>query len=293
MIEYIKNIIPRLRGFSEKVNKEELLIGKTWVWVGFNQGYSTLHFLGDKRLLISQLGDVQEGSWEFIGNDHLLHLKGSGFSVLLNHGILFKGVLIMQKQGVLDSYEVLYDEQVIPNGDVIKYIESQITKPFTIDQASEVKNDYPYSIFISGTELLFDKYPEVGMIIHSSEVFSGKVYRLPKNRAVEILNNRIIKVFYPVELVTKTGVLVLEIEIFLDNKPKGIGFFKNKDELPDGEFIIESINPSHFNWKRIFFKKGSITRVSYSGQVEDIVMTLFFTFVGIFILLFILHQLGF
>ena len=74
MIEYIKNILPRLKAASQKVNQKEQLVDKTWVWVGFADEFSTIHFLRDQRLLVTKLGNVQEGKWEFIGNE-LIHLS--------------------------------------------------------------------------------------------------------------------------------------------------------------------------------------------------------------------------
>lgn len=282
MIEYIKNIIPRLRGFSEKVNKEELLIGKTWVWVGFNQGYSTLHFLGDKRLLISQLGDVQEGSWEFIGNNHLLHLKGSGFSVLLNHGILFKGVLIMQKQGVFDSYEVLYDEQLIPDGDVIKYIEDHLPTSPPIPPVPPIPiSDYPFTISVGEVDITLHQEPRVGMTVYSSENFNGKVYGWPKDKGLEILNNRITKVFFHAEVTTEKGIIYVEIDNFNWDHPKGIGAFKESSLIPNGKYSVISVKPSKPHWDDIYFENGLISEVRYLSEytiVMYVIGALFFIF---------------
>jgi hypothetical protein len=273
MTEYIKNIIPRLKGFSEKVNKEELLIGKTWVWVGFNKGYSTLHFLGDKRLLISQLGDVQEGSWEFIGNNHLLHLKGSGFSVLLNHGILFKGVLIMQKQGVFDSFEVLYDEQVIPNGDVIKYIEDHLPSPTSISSGSSIpKNDYPYTVSMGEVEITLHQEPRVGMTIYSSEKYSGKVYGLPEYMGVDIQDNQITKVFVHLEVSTEKGNILVEIDnCDLDN-PTGTGVFIENHELPNGKLKVKKIEPFIAVWEEIQFENGRIKSVHFLNIINTVLI---------------------
>ena len=52
MIEYIKNILPRLKAASQKVNQKEQLVDKTWVWVGFAEEFSTIHFFRDQRLLV-------------------------------------------------------------------------------------------------------------------------------------------------------------------------------------------------------------------------------------------------
>ncbi len=288
MVEYIKNIIPRIKNYSQKVDKEELLIGKTWVWVGFDQGYTTFHFLRDNRLLISQLGNVQEGKWEFIGNNQLLNVKGEGFNVLLNHGILFEGVLIMQKQGVLDNFEVLYDEQIVKDGDVINYIDAKINPSLKLYSETKPvqKSEFPKTIVINDTELFFEDYPKVGAKIKSSKLFNGKIYKLYRNRGVEIENNEIIKFFSVVELFTDEGVIVLEIESFYENNPtKGTGVFKASNNIPQGEYSIKSIDPDYLKWKRIFFNRGEITRVSYTKQSTALILSFLIIFLIFIVLL--------
>jgi hypothetical protein len=275
MIEYIKNIIPRIKRYSQKVDKEELLIDKTWVWVDFNSGYTTFHFLRDNRLLISQMGNVQEGKWEFIGNNQLLNVKGEGFNVLLNQGILFEGVLIMQKQGVFDSYEVLYDEQLIPDGDVIQYIEDQLSKVISISGLDKSKKDYPFTVFAGETEITLHQEPRVGMTIYSSENFNGKVYGLPKYMGVEVLNNRIKNVFLHAEVTTDEGVLLLEIENCDWELPRGSVFFKESNKVPDGEYNVISSNPDISSWEKFNCKNGKILNVSSLSNVNIFFIAVF------------------
>jgi hypothetical protein len=261
MIEYIKNIIPRIQGYSQKVDKEELLLNKTWVWIGFNTGYSTFHFLRDNRLLISQLGDVQEGKWEFIGNNHLLHIKGEGFNVLLNHGILFKGVLIMQKQGVIDTFEILYDEAVVEDGDVVKYIESHLPRVLPSDPLPVP--DFPYNTTVNGVYITIEDIPNKGDMISAVELFSGKVTKLPKNYGIEVENNVITRVFYTARARTESGTIELEIDNLNWYHPKGYGYFQNNHQIPNGNYITKSIEPIHIEWKRLEFDNGRLKGVGY------------------------------
>jgi hypothetical protein len=265
MIEWLKSILPRIKEYSIKLDKAETLVDKTWVWVGFDKNYTSLHFLRDQRLLISKQGNVQEGTWEFISND-LLHIKGDGFNMLLNHGVLYEGVLIIQKKGVFDQYEVFYDELVIPDGDIVKHIETKITK--TIEN-SKIKSTSgsPFTVYVKGVNLLFPGKPVVGMRIDSLSTFSGKVYNLPNNDGVEIVKNSVKKVFKMAYVKTASGTIDIEIHNNDYHNPKGVGFYKDKISLPSGEFEVEEVVPNNISWQKVFFVDGNLKRVSYSNRI--------------------------
>lgn len=274
MIEYIKNIIPRIKSFSQKVDKEELLIGKTWVWVGFDQGYTTFHFLRDNRLLISQLGNVQEGKWEFIGNNQLLNVRGERFNVLLNNGILFEGVLIMQKQGVLDNFEVLYDEQVIPDGNIVGYIESRIPRVRDFPEDPIEQSIYPLTVVVNESELTFSKKPSIGDVIISKTAFTGKISSLYNNIGVVIEDNQIKSVFLNDSIITDKGIIDLEVTNCSLDYPSGTGVFRNNKNAPDGKFYVTSNSNNQQEWVKIYFEKGNIKSVGFNTDYEMYIILL-------------------
>ncbi len=269
MIEYIKNILPRLKAASQKVNRKAQLVDKTWVWVGFAEEFSTIHFLRDQRLLVTKLGNVQEGKWEFIGTE-LIHLSGEGFNIMLNHGIIFGGVLVIQKQGVFDHFEVLYDQIEIPDGDVVKYIDANLP-PLNPDPLPP-RPDYPFSIFIDEHEMCFHKKPTVNSNVSSSKMFSGKVIGLPKNLGVEIVENNVVRVFYFAVAETDEGAIELEIDNCDWNLPQGSALFKEATQIPNGEFKINHIEPSFLAWKKLFIDKGKLKRIVSTDIIEYLVM---------------------
>jgi hypothetical protein len=286
MIEYIKNILPRLKAASQKVNRKAQLVDKTWVWVGFADEFSTIHFLRDQRLLVTKLGNVQEGKWEFIGNE-LIHLSGEGFNIMLNHGIIFGGVLVIQKQGVFDHFEVLYDQIEIPDGDFVKYIEANLP-PLNPDPPLPPRSDYPFSIFVEEHEMCFHKKPTVNSNVSSSKVFSGKVTGLPNNLGVEIVENNVVRVFYFAVAETDEGAIELEIDNCDWNLPKGFSRFKESNIIPNGLYKINSVEPSFLSWRILVLENGKVKRVGYWGAIE---YTVFVIFIGL-ILFAILYSLG-
>jgi hypothetical protein len=280
MIEYIKNILPRLKAFSQKVNQKEQLVDKTWVWVGFAEEFSTIHFLRDQRLLVTKLGNVQEGKWEFIGNE-LIHLSGEGFNIMLNHGILFGGLLVIQKQGVLDHLEVLYDQIEIPDGDVVKYIEAKL---LLIESQPVLREVYPYTIHVDAFEITFSRRPLIGSFVTSLELFSGKVEGLPNNLRVEIIDNMVTRVYYFAVAETNAGFIEMEIENCDWENPKGKCYFQLDNSIPDGEFTIISMKPK-MSWKRIVLRNGEIDFVgSWSKDVLTALIILLVTGIAVLII---------
>ncbi len=285
MIEYIKNILPRLKAASQKVNQKEQLVDKTWVWVGFADEFSTIHFLRDQRLLVTKLGNVQEGKWEFIGNE-LIHLSSEGFNIMLNHGIIFGGVLVIQKQGVFDHFEVLYDQMEIPDGDVVKYVEYNL--PQRIEDSTLTSSIYPFNVFVDKHEICFDKKPTVNSIVSCSKLFSGKVMGLPNNLGVEIVENNVVRVFYFAVVETDEGAIELEIDNCDWNLPKGSSRFKENNIIPNGLYKINSIEPSFLSWRILVVENGKVKRVGYWGAIE---YTVFVIFIGL-VLFAILYSMG-
>jgi hypothetical protein len=225
--------------------------------------------------LISQLGDVHEGTWEFIGNHHLLHIKGTGFNFLLNHGMLFKGVFIIQKQGVFDSFEVLYDEAVVPNGDIVKYIESQLflIEPHNI--TPEVKTnpvlDFPFTTVLNGVQITISNEPQIGDKIISDGLFSGKVTGLPKHYGVDIEDNHIVRVFKQAKAHTNSGIIELEVDNLDWDHPAGCGYLPEGKTVSDGNYDPYYLEPNFLNWRRLKFSDGRFVATEKIG-IEAVVI---------------------
>jgi hypothetical protein len=288
MITWIKSVLPRISKYAVNLDKTELLVDKTWVWLGFQKGYSTFHFLRDNRLLITRLGNVQEGQWEFIGSQ-LLHVKGINFNVMLNHGILFEGVLIIQKQGVVDGYELLFDEAIIPNGDVVSYVNSKLDNQ--IEQTPTIQNDYPITVYINDHELTIPSQPEIGLRINSNTtIYNGKINGLPSFMGVIIENNIVVSVFFEAKIETDQGEIEIEIKNLNWIHPKGSAFMRGVNTLPDGKYNILNCEPSNLDWKTISFQDGNLISVGYLDNAKIIMLACGVIFFVIIIWVFLLNN---
>ena len=45
MLDWIKNIVPRIKKYSTDLNNVETLVDKTWIWHEYQDCFSTFHFL--------------------------------------------------------------------------------------------------------------------------------------------------------------------------------------------------------------------------------------------------------
>lgn len=125
MKKWIKNILPRVKEHSKKLDNIESLVGKVWVLVDFELGYSTFRFLRDNRLLVTTDSEVSECSWELL-SANALYIKGAKFKRILTHGVVFDRVLLLQKENQPNSLEIFYDSEKLDESTIQSYLIEQI-----------------------------------------------------------------------------------------------------------------------------------------------------------------------
>ena len=270
MIDWIRNIVPRIRNYSTDLNKIETLVDKTWIWHEFQEGHSTFHFLRDGRLLITRSGDVEEGIWELIPGG-LLHIKGNHFNYMFNHGIVFEGVLLIKKQGVADSLEIFYDEAEIPNGDVLVYIEkflkeiyelSDTDKYIAVDSnnANQLYNEYKL-INYEGRELFIHDSPKIGEQVKEKDgdsIFSVNFLKITNSVACDLELGIIIRLYDYTLLNTENGKILLKIDNFNWENPKGTAEFIDNSFIVNGIFNLSN---SMYQDRMISINNGIIEKM--------------------------------
>ncbi len=66
MINYIQQLLPRLRGFSSQLDKKELFVDKLFTLLQPNKEVHQYTFNRDGRLFLAINGKTIEGSWELL-----------------------------------------------------------------------------------------------------------------------------------------------------------------------------------------------------------------------------------
>ena len=77
MIDYIKAILPNIQAFSSSLNKKAIFLNHPWVIVNEEGEKEKLIFQRNGNLLISKVGDVKTGKWEYLSHlNSLLIVRG-------------------------------------------------------------------------------------------------------------------------------------------------------------------------------------------------------------------------
>lgn len=109
MKAYIKNIVPRIKKYSQKLDDMTLLTNKHWVLVDEIENSKLVYvFRSNNELLISKNGRVEMGNWEHMGSNSLLIGQPDG-DYLFRQGFFDENVLALKIDG-LDEYSLLINQ---------------------------------------------------------------------------------------------------------------------------------------------------------------------------------------
>lgn len=124
MIEFLKNIIPRIQKYSKGLDKIEVFVDKTepWIYIDENGGHHQYIFLREgKRLIMISNGITKIGKWELLPTKQLLidHVTGP---VTLDELFVNKALLILKKAGTDDNPFVWISREEIPDLNFNSYL---------------------------------------------------------------------------------------------------------------------------------------------------------------------------
>jgi hypothetical protein len=116
MLDFIKNLLPRLRQYSKDLDKIENFVDKKWRFVDIKNESMTFLFLRDGRLIISKVTngtdqETIEGSWELLPTNQLLLKRPE--PILLEQGFIGDAILILQLSDTSNPAFCCYDPRKI------------------------------------------------------------------------------------------------------------------------------------------------------------------------------------
>ena len=78
MKTYLNDILPKLRGFSKKLDNLTILTNQHWILVEkINEAKLVYVFRSNNELLIARDGIVEKARWEYLGNNSIIIEEGS------------------------------------------------------------------------------------------------------------------------------------------------------------------------------------------------------------------------
>lgn len=130
MLLYIKNLLPRLRQYSQTLDKIELLVEHPWVLIDDENNQQKYIFRRNGDLLMSINGKGIKGKWEYLTVAKSLWIDRGQDNIMLNHDFVDPAVMVLKMDGNKDMPFVLANENLIPDMDVIRYLSNNLAENF-------------------------------------------------------------------------------------------------------------------------------------------------------------------
>lgn len=241
MIQYIKNLLPRLHKYSQDLDVIEVFVDKPWVYIDFTGNHHEYVFMRDGRLLMSLNGTVTEGKWELLPTKRLL-INRIVDQVMLNKMFINQDILMLQKNGTEDDPFILINQNEINDLDYLCYFKRLEEKLIIEEEEANISPRITKNKMVAGSDL------KIGLVLYTeNDVLMTGTYRhlSIKNKFFEIINNEIKQIYYIAEYKCKIngnlGVLKLKVanlgwvvkgDIILDQGNLELPFYE-KFEITD------------------------------------------------------------
>jgi hypothetical protein len=151
MKEFLENIIPRLKEFSQSLDRKETFIDFPWVLIDDKENIQKYIFKRNGDLIMSLNGVVTIGKWEYLSSARCLLIDRLKDKILLNQNFIDTAVMILNQDGVKNENFILANENLIPDLDVQNYLNKLFYS----------KNQIIFEKLISGKNLEFHGYPDI------------------------------------------------------------------------------------------------------------------------------------
>ena len=268
MIDYLKNLLPRLKEYSANLDKIEVFVDKHWVFIDNNGNQHTYIFKRDGRLIMSLNGDAQSGKWEFLAAAKSILVDRNVDKILLNHALVFDGLMFLKKDGTESDPWVLVNKQVVPDLNYINYLRGLIIEKMQLKafKLNDGKTYYYSEIFgYAGIENGTKIYDEDFRILTGDHQIG-----LGEDKNLIIKDGIVVSVIYIKEYKTVKGILSVHQHKLYEISKGDEAFFGHTK----AEGIIQFIRSEGF--KGVEVKNGKIVSIKYKNQFVAIMLILGF-----------------
>lgn len=246
MKQYLNQILPRLKQFSDDLNRKEVFVDKSWVLINDDLELQRYIFKRDGQLIMSKNGNVQVGKWEYLPEANSLLIDRIIDKILLNQDFIDQAVMFLRKDGD-SNFFILANDSIIIDLDVVSYLK----------RLYRAKNNVFILELESGDELelLGSNRAIVGMRVSIEGNSVKKNVYHNKNGVFKyyVENGKIVKIIERTIYETRKGSLIIEQERDKKAKKGDLAFID--DEKADGKFKIETFT-------NLYIEKGIIIKVS-------------------------------
>lgn len=233
MNQYIQNLIPRLRQFSENLDRNEIYVDAPWVLIDEEFNKHKYIFKRNGELVMSLNGQATIGRWEYLpAARSLLIERRKDDAILLNQNFIDPAVMILKKDGAMENYFILANEILMPDLNVDEYLKRLYIKKNNIT-IRDLKNGIQLEIKGYGDLPNYDKGSKVS--ICGEAVADGTYQLLNTDKKYIIRNSRIEKILVNQEYETDKGKITIEQQEY-HSYCIGDSVFLNNNIAPDGKY---------------------------------------------------------
>lgn len=270
MFEYFKYLISQVNSFDDKLKSHAFFRNKTWVRVSQNGINEKWFFRNKGELNISRNGNILDGKYEFLG-DYLI-FEFLNHKILLNKSLLYKDILILEKDSNNSELFVFYDNSKFSNATFIRHLEDSRKKDLNIKQiylfdktrAEVIRKRNQHGVNLGNSILINGNLTDLESIETDYNFYylkNGKIIDISYKRKYNIGDNHI---------VIKQKWKKLRKDDFMISYDKRIqnGIYKIKDRL--GVFIENNIVKKVYriSYRKTIIKQRELEIWSYtSGQL--------------------------
>ena len=115
MKQYLNNLLPRIKQFSESLDKKESFIDTPWVIVDEDLNQQKYIFKRNGELIMSLNGQVSIGKWEYLSVAKSLLIDRNQDKILLNQFFVDPAVMVLSLDGRKEDYLILANEILVPD----------------------------------------------------------------------------------------------------------------------------------------------------------------------------------
>ncbi len=198
MIEYLKNIIPRIKQYSKELDKSENFVGKNWVFIDEDQNRHEYIFLRDKRLIMTLNSTTKQGSWEFLPTGELLINRNTSEYIKLSNLFIQDALMVLKYSATNDTPFILINQNLIPDLNVVAYLEKYAQQK---ELSETPPQEQKFKILETG-EIYGQEFYE-GQFIKINNLILNGTYRAVSDesayeRYIVIHDNRISRVYFKI-----------------------------------------------------------------------------------------------
>lgn len=272
MEKYLLSLLPRLKQYGKNLDRIEFFVDKTWV--GTSDGFlCTYRFLRNGKLLITVSGETTEWSWEILPPNSV-YIKNGTQGKMFRHAFVLDGVLMMQKEGN-DDYFIFYNESIVTDGDVKKYIENTIQQKLNLHKLNTGNGYYFTNPNNDGLE--------IGSLLYDDEFSLVGDGTIPyKDCTIVVKDGKVVRFYKSTDYVTDKGVLKIVHSVRLGIEI-GNAAYINEYEAPDGKYLVKGGGMYSFNIKdgkvKDFSSKSERSAWSIIGIVVVSIVVVMFVLV--------------